>query len=98
MNLYKYHSKPETLDHYDKADEWVPTLAWDKYKDQPAELKKREKALAKNPKIAYFYALDVLKKPFPAGEAAIAKSMWSYNYAIDVLKLSHGEAKKWGKT
>lgn len=35
-------------------------------------MKKREKAIAKNPKYAYYYALFVLKDRFPAGEKAIA--------------------------
>jgi lambda repressor-like predicted transcriptional regulator len=87
MNLYKLHSKPKTLDHHDQAFEKVPELVWQKYKGKPAELKKREKVLARDPKTAFYYAAYVLKKPWPAGEAAIAKDAgWAYEYADYVLK------------
>ena len=86
MNLYKFHSKPETLDHYDEAHEKVPKLVWEKYKNHPAELKKREKVLARDPKTAYLYAQSVLNGPFPAGEATIAKSAeYVHYYALQVL-------------
>jgi hypothetical protein len=99
MNLYKLHSKPETLDHYDVADEKVPALVWEKYQHEPAELKKREKVLARDPWTAYHYARFVLKKPFPAGEAAIAKNAeGAYWYALLVLNLPKAKAEKWGKT
>jgi hypothetical protein len=99
VNLYKLHSKPETLDHHDVAFDKVPKLVWAKYRDQPTELKKREKILAKNPRTAYRYARFVLGKPFPAGEAVILKDTgYAYVYALLVLGLSHAEAQKWGKT
>lgn len=47
-------------------------------------------------KEAYVYARDVLKGPFPAGEAAIATdTSLSYDYARDVLKgpFPAGEAR-----
>jgi hypothetical protein len=85
LNLYKLHSKPETLDLHDLAFEAVPELVWWKYKYIPTELKKREKILARDPWVAYEYAL-FLDKPFPAGEAAIAKdAVRAYQYARDVL-------------
>ena len=38
-------------------------------------------------KKAFYYAYDVLKSPFPEGEAAIATNAhWSYLYALDILK------------
>lgn len=41
----------------------------------------------KTPKDAFAYAHNVLKAPFPEGEALIATSAeWSYKYAEDVLK------------
>lgn len=60
MNLYKLHSDPKSLDLHDEAHEQVPEVIWDKYKKDPAELKKREKVLARSPKYAYLYAKDVL--------------------------------------
>ena len=87
MNLYKFHSDPKSLLHHDIAHEKVPAVVWDKYKDNPEELKKREAAIAKDPQYAYMYAREVLEKPFPAGEAAIAKGLYyALRYACDVLK------------
>jgi hypothetical protein len=86
VNLYKLHARPEELDHHDQAFERVPELAWEKYEDDPDELKKREKLWARDPWTAYKYAFR-LKKSFPAGEAAIAKdAMAAYYYAYYVLK------------
>jgi lambda repressor-like predicted transcriptional regulator len=40
-----------------------------------------------NPKWAYRYASDVIGKPWPPGEAAIAKDPdWAYRYAIDLFE------------
>jgi hypothetical protein len=65
----------------------VPELVWEKYCGNSAELKKREKIFTKDPRTAYLYADHVLKGPFPAGEAAIAKNAgYAYRYAVDVLK------------
>ena len=61
MNLYKLHSKPASLDLYGKVTETNPAIFWDKYKNKPEELKKREKYIAKSPKHAYYYAEDILK-------------------------------------
>ena len=87
MNLYKLHSNPESLDHFEKVTANNPAIFWDKYKNKPEELKKREKYIAKSAFHAYLYARDVLKGPFPAGEEAIAKdAMFAYYYAREVLK------------
>lgn len=71
MNLYDFHDEPKSLHAHDEADYKVVKVFWDKYKDDPEELKKREKALAKNGHYAIQYALRILKKPFPEGEKAI---------------------------
>ncbi len=87
MDLYSLHDDPSSLNHHDVAHDKVPELIWAKYKDQPAELKKREAALAKDPEIAYEYAQDVLEGPFKLGEPAIAKdAKCAYEYARDVLE------------
>ena len=91
MNIYNLHSKPESLDHFEKVTETNPAIFWDKYKDNKEELKKRQKHIAKSLKYAYRYAKDILKAPFPAGEEAIAKDYakdyaYAYYYARDVLK------------
>jgi hypothetical protein len=87
MNLYNLHDNSESLDLHDEAHDQLPSVFWEKYKDNPAELKKREKYIAKDPVCSYYYARDVLKDPFKAGEAAIAKNAeYSYFYARDILK------------
>ena len=87
MNLYNLHSDPESLDHFEKVTDNNPTIFWEKYENKQEELKKREKYIAKSAKYAYYYALDVLKGPFPTGEEAIAKNAgYAYDYAADVLK------------
>lgn len=49
-------------------------------------LKLGEAALAKDPKYAYMYALDILKGPFKAGELAIATDpVFAFWYAKDVV-------------
>ena len=73
MNLYNFHSNPESLHGHDEAYMHVPVVVWDKYKNNPDELKKREDAISKNATYSYLYARDVLKKPFPNGENAISK-------------------------
>ena len=86
MNIYNLHSKPESLDHFEKVTETNPAIFWDKYKNKPEELKKREKYIVTSAKYAYQYARDVLKGPFPAAEAIIAKdAYYAYQYARDVL-------------
>ena len=87
MNLYKLHSEPAPLDFYEKVTETNPDFFWEKYKNKPEELKKREKYIAKSTKYAYMYAKYILKGPFPLGEAAIAKdAMYAKLYARDIFK------------
>jgi hypothetical protein len=87
MNLYKFYKTPEDLHKHDSKEDHVIELFWDKYKNNPKELKKREKAIAKSTEYSYLYAMDVLKGRFPLGEPAIAKSAkYSYWYARDILK------------
>ena len=87
MNLYNLHPDPANAPYREWAFENIPELVWEKYHSQPEELKKREKALATEAWCVYSYAVDVLKGPFPAGEAVIAKDFkYAYYYARDVLE------------
>ena len=87
MNLYNLHSKPESLDHFEKVSENNPEVFWDKYKNKPEELKKREKYIAKDAYSSFLYARDILQGPFPAGEEVIAKdARFAYYYTKEVLK------------
>ena len=64
-----------------------PERAWEKYKDNPEELKKREHLWVTSAVYAYSYALHVLKTPFPPGEKAIAsRPDYANAYARNVLK------------
>jgi hypothetical protein len=87
LDLYDIHPDKENAPHRDVAYDRVPELVWERYWDQPKELKKRERALARSPEYAFHYALDVLGGPFPAGEPAIAReAQYAYKYARYVLK------------
>ena len=87
MNLYKMHDEPESIHGHDKSDKEIPDIFWEKYKNNPAELKKREDAIAKSAKFAYYYVYYILKGRFPKGEPAIAKSAkFACYYAQGVLK------------
>ena len=87
MSLYSFHTDPDSLLHSGAAHDAVPHLVWDRYKNKPAELKKREAALAVDPEHACKYARYVLERPWPAGEAVIAQAASvAYQYAQYVLK------------
>ena len=80
MNLYKFHPDPENAPYREWAYENVPALIWERYSDEPEELKKRERVLAKDAYYAYWYARDVLKGSFPAAEDTIANSHYVVAY------------------
>ena len=87
MNLYNLHSEPESLDHFEKVAETNPDFFWEKYENKQEELKKRETYIAKSGDFSFYYAVDILRAPFPAGEEAIAKdARFASLYAKGVLK------------
>ena len=87
MDLYKFHSNPETLHGYDKADEIVPKRIYDIAESGKKLTEKQEDAIAKDQYYAYYYAHNVLKKPFLKGEDIIAKDpLFAYYYAQYVLE------------
>lgn len=87
LNIYKYHTHPATLSLYDKMDEINPDFFWDKYRNNPEELRKGEGVISKSAKYSYLYAREILKGRFEAGEEVIATDAWSsYWYARDVLR------------
>lgn len=88
MNLYKFHSIPESLFGYEKAMERVPHVAWDTHKKNPKKLRELEHLWTKSARHSYLYAKHILKnKRFPLGEPAIATSArYSCWYARDVLE------------
>lgn len=87
MNLYNFHTTPESLDGFDIIDMTVPSEIWHKYKNKPIELMKRESAIAKSPEYAYEYAKEIIHSPFPLGEKAIAcDDYYALAYSEYVLK------------
>ena len=94
MNLYKLHSDPTSLEHYEDANEYVPKLVWERTKNLTNILRNPYVAIyAKDPKVALDYAMTI-NKPFPRGEDAIAETAeTAYEYARHVLhtEFSKGE-------
>jgi hypothetical protein len=87
MNIYQFHTNPESLDHYEERLTKVPKLAYEHAESLDRRFPEGEPAIAKNKMWAYFYARDVIKGRFPDGEAAIAKDAWfAYKYAKLVIK------------
>jgi len=72
MDLYKFHPRPDQLDHHDVAHDIVPKLAWKKY-TTVSQRKAREDIWAKDALIACEYARLVLgQERFKKGEDAIS--------------------------
>ena len=88
LNLYKYHTNPETLTGFDLATDKVPYLAWDHFRANHEELRKREHVWAKSAKYSYWYAEDVLRdeRVEKIEDAIATDAYYSYFYAKDVLK------------
>jgi len=99
MNLYKLHSKPKELKHFTVAHNHVPWLKWehlvgpitgDQVEDLDDvdidEVKKYEHLWAQDATLAFLYAQDIIEKPFPAGEKAIATNAYlSFYYTKNIL-------------
>jgi hypothetical protein len=86
INLYKFYIEPESLANYEQAKTQVPDLAWGLARtlEQKQAL---EHLWTRDPKRAYIYARDWLRRPWPPGEQAIAQdSEIAYEYARYVIK------------
>jgi hypothetical protein len=91
MDLFKYHNKPETLNHYSKKNLLIPAAAYDTlyYNMYSNESEKviAIATIAKDPEYAVSWAKHT-EKPFPAGEHCIATKGHArdiYAYAEDIL-------------
>jgi hypothetical protein len=73
MNIYKFHTNPESLDFYEEVLTKDPKLALDYARFIGEKFTDGEKAISKDAESAYYYAKLVIKGRFPEGEAAIAK-------------------------
>ena len=75
MNLYQYHNNPNVLPGHNNKEELLGLYSlpyiFEKYIDQPDELKKRESFIAKSAEYSYRYANDVLCSRFHLGERVI---------------------------
>ena len=80
LNLYQYHTQPQTLAHYEEARTSVPEIAWDFIPNR--EKPKYEHLWAQDARLAHDYSGFVLKGRFPAGEPAIAQdATYACSYA-----------------
>ena len=87
MDIYKFHSNPETLHGHDIAYETVPELVYKIAESGKKLTDKQEDVIAKDPRYTFLYAYNILNKPWPKGEDAIAKdSYYAYWYAFSVLE------------
>jgi hypothetical protein len=86
MNIYQFHSNPESLDLYEERFTRVPNFALTHAEHLGGRFPEGEAAIAKNAQTAFLYARDVIKERFPEGEAAIAKdARYAYTYAMQVI-------------
>ena len=86
LNLYQYHSRPQQLMGYADATNKIPEIAW-KAAKTPMQKRKLEHVWTSNAEYAYEYALNVIKKRWPPGEAAIAGDPeYAARYARDIIK------------
>ena len=72
LNPYKFHSQPQQLMGYAESSTKIPEIAWDQFNTTNEQKRKLEHLWAQYAKYAYLYARQVIKKPWPPGEAAIA--------------------------
>ena len=96
MNLYEYHTNPETL--YGYKDRFkIPLFAYKEAK-RTGNWLEAEPYIMKDPEYAYFYARDIRKKGrWSEAEPAIATSHVVIRYANDVINddVTHGFKKRW---
>ena len=86
LNPYRLHDQPQQLMGYAETAKKIPSIAWGMAETNAAK-RKLEHLWVKDPEYAYRYVEQVIKKPWPPGEAAIATDpRWAYWYARDVIR------------
>ena len=85
MNLYEYHTNPETL--YGYKDRFkIPLFAYKEAK-RTGNWLEAEPYIMKDPEYAYFYAMDAIQDEWPEAEPYIMKDPeYAYFYARDIRK------------
>ena len=79
INLFKLHSKPETLLGYDRIIQ-IPKMAWEMTNEK--QKRKMTNLWLKDPETALRYATQVIEKKWPEAEPIIAKNAkYAYQYA-----------------
>ncbi len=73
LNPYRFHTQPQQLMGYAESAKKIPSIAWQLAKT-PMQKRKLEHVWAKDPYYSFQYAQDIIRKPWPPGEAAIAGS------------------------
>ena len=90
LNPYRFHDQPQQLMGYADASTKIPSVAWeltDLGPETNAKKRELEHLWAKAPELAFLYSRDVIKKPWPPGEAAIAgNATFAFRYARYVIK------------
>jgi len=93
MNIYKFHNKPEELNHYTNRLQ-IPEIAWNGIKNSKVRVPELEPYIAKDPYYASEYACDIIGGRFKEAEPYIAKSAkYAYMYAMNILKGRFKEAE-----
>lgn len=92
MNLYSFHSKPKTLEHYELANTTVPYAFVKKRSQHDSEFvfpkslsEKQILAISKVPELAVHYAIYVIGGRWPEAEPYIIKAP---GMPLGMLKMS----------
>ena len=80
MNLYKYHSEPNSLDECENRLTIVPELAYKYALETNQRFEAGEPAIIKNPRYAYSYAAYIMNSRWPEAELVIMKNPLYWNY------------------
>ena len=87
INLYEYHSKPNSLEQYENRVAIIPRLAYNYAIETKQRFEAGEPAIMKIPYNALWYALYVIKCRWPEAEPAIMKDPWfAYLYAENIIQ------------
>jgi hypothetical protein len=95
MNIYQFHTNPESLDLYDIMIRRDAQIAWNHALREYKRFPEGEAAIAKDSWYAYMYAKGILRKRFPEAEEKMLKEPYlMIVYARDVIKDRWPEAEK----
>ncbi len=95
MNLYKLHDKPKSLYGYEERNNVVPELIKKQIESGKPVNAQQLKNIVSNSELALWYANDIIKGRWPAGEKAIASDPWyAYLYAKYIIKGRFPEGEK----